>query len=237
MPTRNRNFLRMLLPFGLLAVAVLTFIRRKGDDWEYETAEEDAAVRAVPVGTQTGRRRSPTARLALVAAFTSLFFAGAAFTAGAGDQLAKMLDPDDAAALEAANQRSRRGRSRSRGARGNASEVGTRPLLKLHLRLRLRACTPEAAPGAPELLRCPSERAGGQSRRPRRSRRLPRRKPRSQPRRLPAAEPDAVVVSASARKERRELAGRSVGRRRAQGTGRKACTREGEDSRRPRSGF
>ncbi len=100
---RNRNFLGMLLPFGLLAVAVLTFIRRRGDDWEYETAEDDAAVRDIPVGLQTGRRRSPAKRLALVAAFTSLFFAGAAFTAGAGDQLAKMLDPDDAAALEAAN--------------------------------------------------------------------------------------------------------------------------------------
>ena len=103
MPTRNRNFLGMLLPFGLMAVAVLAFIRRKGDDWEYEMAEEDAEVRAVPLVTQTGRRRSPTARLALVAAFTSLFFAGAAFTAGAGDQLAKMLDPEDAAALQAAN--------------------------------------------------------------------------------------------------------------------------------------
>lgn len=103
MPTRNRNFLRTLLPFGLLAVAVLALVRRKGDDWEYETAEDDAAVRAVPLGTQTGRRRGPTARLALVAAFTSLFFAGAAFTAGAGDQLAKMLDPEDAAALQAAN--------------------------------------------------------------------------------------------------------------------------------------
>lgn len=103
MPTRNRNFLRTLLPFGLLAVAVLALVRRKSDDWEYETAEDDAAVRAVPLGTQTGRRRGPTARLALVAAFTSLFFAGAAFTAGAGDQLAKMLDPEDAAALQAAN--------------------------------------------------------------------------------------------------------------------------------------
>ena len=96
------------MPFGLLAVAVLTFIRRRGDDWEYETAEDDAAVRDIPVGLQTGRRRSPAKRLALVAAFTSLFFAGAAFTAGAGDQLAKMLDPDDAAALEAGEQRSRR---------------------------------------------------------------------------------------------------------------------------------
>ena len=101
MPTRNRNFLRMLWPFGLLAVAVLAFIRRKGDDWEYETAAQDAEVRTVPLGSQTGRRRGPKARLALVAAFTSLFFAGAAFTAGAGDQLSKLLEPDDAAALQA----------------------------------------------------------------------------------------------------------------------------------------
>jgi hypothetical protein len=91
----------MFVPFGLLAVAVLTFIRRKSDAWEYETAEEDAAVRTMPLGSQTGRRRGPTARLALVAAFTSLFFAGAAFTAGAGDQLSRMLEPDDAAALQA----------------------------------------------------------------------------------------------------------------------------------------
>ena len=55
----------------------------------------------MPLGSQTGRRRGPTARLALVAAFTSLFFAGAAFTAGAGDQLSKLLEPDDAAALQA----------------------------------------------------------------------------------------------------------------------------------------
>ena len=103
MPTRNRNFLRVLVPFGFLAVAVFAFIRRKSDDWEYETADDDAAVRAVPLVLETGRRRSPAARLALVAAFTSLFFAGAAFTAGAGDQLAKMLDPDDAAALQAAD--------------------------------------------------------------------------------------------------------------------------------------
>src|SRR6185503_8063804 len=98
---RNRNFLRMFVPFGLLAVAVLTLIRRKSDAWEYETAEEDAAVRTMPLGSQTGRRRGPTARLALVAAFTSLFFAGAAFTAGAGDKLSRMLEPDDAAALQA----------------------------------------------------------------------------------------------------------------------------------------
>ena len=99
MPRRNRNFLGMLLPFGLLAVTVLAFVRRNGDDWEYETASEETAAHNAPLGSQASRRR-PAARLALVAAFTSLFFAGAAFTAGAGDQLAKMLAPEDATALE-----------------------------------------------------------------------------------------------------------------------------------------
>jgi hypothetical protein len=88
----NRNFLKALVPFGLLAVAVLALVRRDGDDWEYERAEADtAAADEIPQGSQA-RRRGPAARLALVAAFTSLFFAGAAFTAGAGDQMAKLLD-------------------------------------------------------------------------------------------------------------------------------------------------
>jgi hypothetical protein len=126
MPTRNRNSLRMLFPFGLLAVAVLSLIRRKSDAWEYETAAEDAEVRDVPLGFSTARRRGPTARLALVAAFTSLFFAGAAFTAGAGDQLARMLEPDDAAALKA-------------GLDDAAAAAAEAP-----------AATVEAAPAAPE---------------------------------------------------------------------------------------
>jgi hypothetical protein len=133
MPTRNRNFLRMLLPFGLLAVAVLAFIRRKGDDWEYETAAEDAEVRALPLGSQTGRRRSPTARLALVAAFTSLFFAGAAFTAGAGDQLSKLLEPDDAAALQA-------------GLADAAAAAAAAPTATVDV----APVAPEAVPAAPE---------------------------------------------------------------------------------------
>ena len=36
--------------------------------------------------------RRPAARFALAAAFTTLFFAGASFTAGAGDQMARLLD-------------------------------------------------------------------------------------------------------------------------------------------------
>jgi len=41
----------------------------------------------------------PTARFAVVASFTLLFFAGASFTAGAGDEFANMLEEDVAVAL------------------------------------------------------------------------------------------------------------------------------------------
>ena len=96
MPRRNRFFLRALLPLGLLAVAALALVRRSGDDWEYE--QDDAVTEDAPVVLQVNRKR-PAARFAYAAAFTTLFFAGASFTAGAGDQAARLLD-EDAAALE-----------------------------------------------------------------------------------------------------------------------------------------
>src|SRR5687768_15409181 len=96
MPRRNRFFLKALVPFGLLVVAVFALVRRGGDDWEYE--QDDAATEDAPQVTQAVRRR-PAARFALAASFTMLFFAGASFTAGAGDQMARLLD-DDAVALE-----------------------------------------------------------------------------------------------------------------------------------------
>jgi len=95
MPRRNRFFLRALLPLGLLAVAALALVRRSGDDWEYEQA--DPATEDAPQVLYVARRR-PAARFALAAAFATLFFAGASFTAGAGDQMARLLD-DDAVAL------------------------------------------------------------------------------------------------------------------------------------------
>src|SRR5687767_14035014 len=101
MPRRNRNFLRVLVPFGLLVVAVLALVRRKGDDWEYETAVEETAEYCAPLGSHV-RRRTPAARLALVAVFTSLFSADASFTAGAGDQMAKLLDDSATPAEEIA---------------------------------------------------------------------------------------------------------------------------------------
>jgi hypothetical protein len=97
MPRRNRFFLKALLPFGLLVVAVLALARRGGDDWEYE--QLDPEVEDAPQVLGSPRRR-PAARFALAATFTMIFFAGASFTAGAGDQLARVLDDDAPAVAE-----------------------------------------------------------------------------------------------------------------------------------------
>ncbi len=101
MPQRNRFFVKLFLPLGLLAVAVLAVVRRKPDAWEYEAAAADTAAPEAPAAVPAAARRKPAARFALAAAFTTLFFAGAAFTAGAGDQAVRLAD-EDAAALEAA---------------------------------------------------------------------------------------------------------------------------------------
>ncbi len=97
MPRRNRIFLKALLPLGLLVVAAFASVRRRGDDWEYEQ-DDPVTEETPPVFHVAGRR--PAARFALVAAFTMLFFAGASFTAGAGDKMARLLDEDAAALAE-----------------------------------------------------------------------------------------------------------------------------------------
>jgi hypothetical protein len=99
MPQRKRIFLKALLPLSLLAMAAAIF-GRKPDAWEYEQIEEDAAVET-PVAAPPTTDRHPRKRFALAATFSTLFFAGAAFTAGAGDQMVRLTD-EDAAALEAA---------------------------------------------------------------------------------------------------------------------------------------
>lgn len=98
MPQRKHIFLKALLPLVLLAVAAI--FRRKPDAWEYEQAVDDVAV-ASPVAAPQVAHRRPAKRLAVAAAFSTLFFAGAAFTAGAGDQMVRLIN-EDAAALEAA---------------------------------------------------------------------------------------------------------------------------------------
>ena len=101
MPGRKRHLFRLLVPFGVFAVALATMLGRRGDDWEYELADQavevDEAPQSAPPAPHRKRRR-----YAVAAAFTTLFFAGAAFTAGAGDQMVRLAD-EDAAALEAAN--------------------------------------------------------------------------------------------------------------------------------------
>jgi hypothetical protein len=100
MPQRKRIVLKaVFLPLSLLAMAVAIF-RRKSDAWEYEWIEE-AAVEPL-ASAPPPARRPQTKRYALTVAFSALFFAGAAFTAGAGDQMARLMD-EDAAALEAAS--------------------------------------------------------------------------------------------------------------------------------------
>ena len=73
------------------------------NDWEYERRDvptEDAPdVKALLIGAG-----GADARIALAAGFTMLFFAGASFTAGAGDKLVRLAD-DDAAAVLAAGHR------------------------------------------------------------------------------------------------------------------------------------
>lgn len=97
MPRGNR-ILKVLLSLGVLVVATFALGRRRDEDWEWPR-ERQAPAAADPPAVRHARR--PAARFALTAAFACLFFAGAAFTAGAGDQAAKLLD-DDAAALEEA---------------------------------------------------------------------------------------------------------------------------------------
>ena len=101
MPGRKRHFFRLLVPFGVFAVALATLLGRRGDNWEYEVADQAAEVDEAPKSASPAPRRKGR-RYAVAAAFTALFFAGAAFTAGAGDQMVRLAD-DDAAALEAAS--------------------------------------------------------------------------------------------------------------------------------------
>jgi hypothetical protein len=75
MPTRNRSFLQG---------------RFSSDDWEYGRRTRRRSRPATEPRQATGRR--PASRFAFAACFTLLFFAGASFTAGAGDQLTKFVE-------------------------------------------------------------------------------------------------------------------------------------------------
>jgi hypothetical protein len=114
MAQRNHRIRRFL--FKLLLVSAVAWlirlVRRSDDSWEYggqwsspapepvrepEVLHEEETVTGARV---RARRQFPARRVAVAAAFTTLFFAGAAFTAGAGDQFARAFDPDQCQAAE-----------------------------------------------------------------------------------------------------------------------------------------
>lgn len=102
MPERNRRTLKLLLlPLGLLLLAAVAW--RKGDP--AHGVESVRTPMSEPVTDPTPpplRTRSPRSRphsfgrLALVAVYTTLFFAGAAFTAVAGDRSVGLPEEDAA---------------------------------------------------------------------------------------------------------------------------------------------
>ena len=126
MPQRKHFFLKALLPLGLLAMAAAIF-RRKPDAWEYERAEEEVEAVETVVPASAAQRR-PAKRIAVAAGFTTLFFAGAAFTAGAGDQMVRLADEDVAAMA--------------------AAELSAPPAAEAELAPEDAAPTPEATPEA-----------------------------------------------------------------------------------------
>jgi hypothetical protein len=101
-PSSNQGLFARLLVFALLGLVFAVRGRRSGD--EGSTASSSTGETTEPVTIRLGRiqlepweegkRARVPKRVALAAAFTMLFFAGAALTAGAGDQAAKLLDTD-----------------------------------------------------------------------------------------------------------------------------------------------
>ena len=144
MPQRKRIFLKaVLLPLWLLAMAAAIF-RRKPDAWEYEQTAEEAAVEtpaATPASPHVAGDEALRARRRVLA----LFFAGAAFTAGAGDQMVRLMD-EDAAALEAAHPDRLRPR-RHRGGSGSAAPEAARRQPRRGRTGRGRACRSGRARG------------------------------------------------------------------------------------------
>jgi hypothetical protein len=90
------------------AVALMRVVRRS-DGWdEWSPAEDDWMPQPFSDDDEgedepsAAARKSPRRRVALSLTFATLFFAGASFTAGAGDMVAKALEPAECAALMAA---------------------------------------------------------------------------------------------------------------------------------------
>src|SRR4051812_30057379 len=97
----SRRFVR-LLAFFLGGYVVASLVR---NDRANVQPLHDTSVTAEPESTtpvqfaSQPRRRSLPARLAFASAFVTLFFAGAALTAGAGDQVAQLVEGDQSVAV------------------------------------------------------------------------------------------------------------------------------------------
>jgi hypothetical protein len=98
----------VFLAFLGWAVALVRVVRRNDgwdewspadDEWMPQPFSDDDESDDEPAAAA---RRSPRRRIALSLTFATLFFAGASFTAGAGDMVAKALEPAECAALMAA---------------------------------------------------------------------------------------------------------------------------------------
>lgn len=90
----GRKLFLLALPLAALTALVRLFGRRwSGDAWEYGGTMAEPATEPVP--TPRPRPR-PAARLTVAAALTAVFFAGASFTAVAGDRAATLLEDDEA---------------------------------------------------------------------------------------------------------------------------------------------
>jgi hypothetical protein len=92
---RRKHLFKAVLSLGALA-AVARLFGRRADAWEYGGTMAEPATEPVPTPYPRPRPR-PAARMTTVAALTVIFFAGASFTAVAGDQAASLLEGSDAA--------------------------------------------------------------------------------------------------------------------------------------------
>ncbi len=88
---KRDHLLKAVLSLGALVALARRLVRRRGDGWEYGGTMAEPASEPVPTPYPRPRPR-PAARVSAIAAFTVIFFAGASFTAVAGDQAASLLE-------------------------------------------------------------------------------------------------------------------------------------------------
>src|SRR5919197_6088807 len=112
MPPRKSlttRLLHHLLLLSLARVVLAVFGRgRAWDEWDEAGRKLDdgpeAAAAALPAGATPPVKRSRVRRFALALSFCTLFFAGLAFSAGAGDGVRGLLESDDTTSVAATSE-------------------------------------------------------------------------------------------------------------------------------------